>query len=46
MQIEGWGDAWGHITLWDNDSFIDKSSHLPDSRESIFVKKLYFWGIE
>ena len=46
IQIEGWGDAWGHITLWDNNDFIDESSHLPDEREPIFVKKLYFWEIE
>ena len=46
IQIEGWGDAWGHITLWDNNDFIDESSHLPDAREPIFVKKLYFWEIE
>ena len=46
MQIESWGDAWGHITLWDNDSFIDKSSYLINGEEAVFVKKLYFWGIE
>ncbi|WP_235148570.1 T6SS effector amidase Tae4 family protein [Helicobacter fennelliae] len=43
LEIEAWGDAFGHITLWENNDFVDESEFLPDKREYVFVKTLYFW---
>ncbi|WP_246059127.1 T6SS effector amidase Tae4 family protein [Campylobacter troglodytis] len=44
LEIEALGDAFGHITLWENDNFVDQSNFLPDTkREYVFVKTLYFW---
>ncbi|WP_373365037.1 hypothetical protein [Helicobacter cinaedi] len=31
------------MTLWENNDFVDESEFLPDKREYVFVKTLYFW---
>lgn len=47
MIISGWGDANGHITLWSgkDKKFLDNSNYLLDSRDTVIVKKLYFWEL-
>ena len=56
MEISGWNNAkghitlWakGHITLWDNDEkrFLDDSNYLLDTRSNVIVRQFYFWEIE
>ena len=48
MQISGWNNAKGHITLWDNDEkrFLDDSNYLLDKRSNVIVRQFYFWEIE
>ncbi|MBR2111387.1 MAG: hypothetical protein IJ950_00260 [Helicobacter sp.] len=47
MIISGWSDANGHITLWNgkDKKFLDNSNYLLDSRDTVIVKKLYFWEL-
>ncbi|WP_034347061.1 T6SS effector amidase Tae4 family protein [Helicobacter bilis] len=48
MEISGWNNAKGHITLWDNDKkrFLDDSNYLLDKRSNVIVRQFYFWEIE
>lgn len=45
IKVKGWGDAWGHITLWDNDErkFLDGKNYLTGDDD---VEEVYFWKIE
>ncbi|WP_233708564.1 T6SS effector amidase Tae4 family protein [Helicobacter bilis] len=45
IKVKGWGDAWGHITLWDNreQKFLDDENYLT---RGDYVEEVYFWKIE
>ena len=43
MQVEGWGDAWGHITLWNGEKFLD-DNESGDKNYLIKVDGLDRWG--
>ena len=48
MEISGWNNAKGHITLWDNDEkrFLDDSNYLLDKRSNVIVRQFYFWELK
>ena len=46
MLIEGWGDAGGHTTLWNEKGFLDGTNYLNDEKVSIFVRELCFWELK
>ena len=47
MQVSGWGNAYGHTTLWSGDEqrFIDGTDYLLDDRDNVIVTKFYFWEL-
>lgn len=43
--ISGWGDANGHVTLWNGSKCIDDSNYFVPS-EKYSVKDLFFWELK
>ncbi|TLD79726.1 hypothetical protein LS70_009670 [Helicobacter sp. MIT 11-5569] len=46
MNIDGWGDAEGHTTLWNGNHFLDDTNYLNDGRKFVFVRELCFWELK
>lgn len=45
MDIDGWGDAGGHTTLWNGSKFLDDTNYLNDEKDYVFVRELCFWEL-
>ena len=45
IKVKDWGDAWGHIALWDSreQKFLDDENYLT---RGDYVEQVYFWKIE
>ncbi|QOQ91832.1 hypothetical protein HW260_02845 [Helicobacter cinaedi] len=48
MQVSGWGNAYGHTTLWSGDEqrFIGGTDYLIDGGTNVVVTKFYFWTLD
>ena len=48
MQVSGWGNAYGHTTLWSGEEqrFIDGTDYLIDGGTNVVVTKFYFWTLD
>lgn len=46
MDIDGWGDAGGHTTLWNGSKFLDDTNYLNDERFKVFVRELCFFELK
>ena len=44
MEIGGWNNAKGHITLWNGreNHFMDNSNYLLDTRSNVIVTEFHF----
>ncbi|WP_416830675.1 T6SS effector amidase Tae4 family protein [Helicobacter ganmani] len=45
MDIDGWGDAGGHTTLWNGSKFLDDTNYLNDKTFEVFVRELCFFEL-